>query len=208
LENIEETVSHTVHSFIRSLFCDNPDPETAMAQTRSFLLEVLLLISAEGYRTGYELEKIVPYDSIRQSLFLSSNQNEAIDFILSLTKKFLELKEHKTAETTNHLIALAKAYIAKQLENEQLNLDMVSDHVGLSKIYFCKLFHKEEGISFTNYLKAERIRKAKDLLLNSNKKVYEISLECGFSNAKYFGYVFKQETGLTPGDFQKTQCLH
>jgi len=204
-ETVKESVGSTIQSFIRSLFYENRDPEAAMDQTRSFLLEVLLLISAEGYRNGYELEKIVPYDSIRQNLFLASTRNEAVDFILLLAGKLMELKEHRTAETANHLIAMAKTYIREQLHNEQLNLDMVSGHVGLSKIYFCKLFHKEEGISFTNYLKQERIRKARELLLNTNKKIYEISLESGFSNAKYFGYVFKQETGLTPGDFQKIQ---
>lgn len=207
-ETIGDSVSNAIHAFVTSLYFENKDPDTTITQTRSFLLEILLIISAETYRFGYDLENLVPFDMIRQNLFLSSSQNEQIAFIVDLIRKLLELKEHKTIENNNHLINLSKSFILQQLSNEQLNLDMVSDHVGLSKIYFCKLFHKEEGISFTNYLKQERIRKAKDLLLHSNKKIYEISLECGFSNAKYFGYVFKQETGFTPGDFQKAQLSH
>ncbi|MDO4487744.1 MAG: response regulator [Eubacteriales bacterium] len=202
-ESIED-ISRAIHSFIRSLYIETKNSDDAAQQTRSFLLEVLLLISAESYRFGCELEKIAPYEEIRNNLFLSSSQNEQTDFIIELAQKLYELKNHKTAEKTNHLIGIAKSYISENLGNEQLNLDMVSDHVGLSKIYFCRLFHKEEGISFTNYLKQERIRMAKNLLLTTNKKIYEISLDVGFSNAKYFGYVFKQETGLTPGDFQRT----
>lgn len=204
-ENIESSVQTAVHGFIQSLYYKNQDPESVVAQTRSFLLEILLMVSAEAYRLGYELENIVSYDTIRNSLFLSSSQSDQISFINGMIRKMLKLREHKTKENTNYLINMAKTYIAEELGNENLNLETVSDHVGLSKIYFCKLFHKEEGISFTNYLKQERIKKAKELLLHTNKKVYEISLETGFSNAKYFGYVFKQETGLTPGDFQRKQ---
>ena len=60
-----------------------------------------------------------------------------------------------------------------------------------------------EGVSFNSYLKQERIERAKKLLLTTNLKVFEVSGAVGFSQAKYFGYVFKQVVGLTPVEFQK-----
>lgn len=205
-ETLGTKVETAVYGFIQSLYFKNRDPESVTAQTRSFLLEILLMVSSEAYRLGYELENIVPYETVRSRLFLSSSQSDQIDFISDMIRKLFLLREHKTAENTNYLISMAKTYIAGELGNEKLDLETVSNHVGLSKIYFCKLFHKEEGISFTNYLKRERILRAKDLLLHTSMKIYEISYAVGFTNPKYFGYVFKQETGLTPGDFQRLQA--
>ena len=112
------------------------------------------------------------------------------------------LNGRKNGES-NHLMRLAKAYISEHLGDENLCLESVSEHIGLSRIYFCKLFHQMEGTSFSSYLKQERIEKAKNLLLTTNLKVFEISCAVGFSQAKYFGYVFKQAVGLTPVEFQR-----
>ena len=58
-------------------------------------------------------------------------------------------------------------------------------------------------MNFNTFLRQERVRKAKELLLTTELRIYEISEECGFSNANYFSYVFKQETGEKPLDYQK-----
>ncbi len=199
LENI-------IRGFVHSLFLNNQNPEDAIAQMKSFMLEIILLVSSEAYRFGLDPEQIEPYESISTRLFVSSSQNEQISSIMEYLHKYLDLKENKTQENTNHLIGLAVEYIDEHLSEGNLDLETVSEKVGLSKIYFCKLFHKETGISFTNYLKRERILRAKDLLLHTSMKIYEISYAVGFTNPKYFGYVFKQETGLTPGDFQRLQA--
>jgi two-component system response regulator YesN len=60
-----------------------------------------------------------------------------------------------------------------------------------------------EGISFSAYLKKVRIEKAKQLLLTTNMKVFEVSNAVGFSHAKYFGHVFKEVVGQTPASYQK-----
>lgn len=202
-----EDLEKAIRNYIRSIFMEQHDEEAASAQVKSFLLEILLAVSAEVYRFGMDLTKIESFENISKKLFLSRSQNEQIDFIMYYICTYIEMRENRTLENNNHLISLAKVYITDHLHEGDLNLEKVSDAVGLSKIYFCKLFHKEEGISFTNYLKRERVKKAKELLLTSNLKIYEVSLAVGFTNAKYFGYIFKQETGFTPGDFQKTRSV-
>ena len=132
--------------------------------------------------------------------------SEQVNYIMEATKQLLGRLFQKPAGQSNHLIELAKEFVNEHLPDPALDMALVSDHVGLSKIYFCRLFHKEEGVSFSNYLKLARIERAKQLLLQTNMKVFVISDAAGFSNAKYFGYVFKQEVGLTPLEFQKTSA--
>jgi two-component system response regulator YesN len=75
----------------------------------------------------------------------------------------------------------------------------------MSSCYFSVIFKKAAGVTFINYLTGLRISKAKKLLLNSNKKSYEISFQVGYDNPTYFSTVFKKMTGLTPIDFKKIQ---
>ena len=108
------------------------------------------------------------------------------------------------ADSRNFLISKARKYMQENLSNSLLSMEDVSRHIGLSRAYFCALFHKEMGVSFSNYLKCIRIEEAKRQLADPKRKVMDIALATGFASAKYFSYVFKQTTGKTPVEFQKS----
>jgi YesN/AraC family two-component response regulator len=66
-----------------------------------------------------------------------------------------------------------------------------------------------KGLGYKNFndlLNSYRIKKAKELLLNTNEKdlsITRIALEVGYPNAAAFNRAFKQFTGLTPSEFRK-----
>ncbi len=64
--------------------------------------------------------------------------------------------------------------------------------------YLGRLYKKEMGISFSDYVTRVRLEHACALLKNSNKSVIEISYEAGFNNVTYFNRVFKAAFGTTP----------
>lgn len=98
----------------------------------------------------------------------------------------------------------AKAYIDQNYYMEELNLDLVAEHAGMSKYYMCKEFHKKYGISPGKYLKELRISQACRLLTtNSNYTIQDIARMVGYSNNNYFGKVFKASKGITPDKFRK-----
>lgn len=84
-----------------------------------------------------------------------------------------------------------------------LSLQQVADHVKLSPNYLSSLFKKEIDSGFTEYLTDVRIEKAKELLLDTYFKTYEIAESVGFSENAYFCKIFKKATGKTPGEFRK-----
>jgi two-component system response regulator YesN len=157
----------------------------------------------ESFSMGVQPETIAECSNIFTNIF-SRDIHDLQLYVCKLTKQLLNSLFQKQQESQNQLIELAKNYIHENLGNEKLDLGMVSDHIGLSKIYFCKLFHKEEGISFSDYLNAQRIALAKKLLNESILKVFEISYETGYSNPKYFHYVFKRLVGVTPLEFRNS----
>lgn len=168
-----------------------------------FLFEYVQTITNEALRLGLTMERIDAYIPTMVQLLQKDDLNMQVEHALRLTEQIMKHLSQRHTNESNHLINMAKEFISQNLGDENLCLESVSDHVGLSRIYFCKLFHQVENISFSAYLKRERINKAKYLLQNTNMKIFEVSDAVGFSNAKYFSFAFKQTVGITPGDFQK-----
>ena len=83
-----------------------------------------------------------------------------------------------------------------------MSLNAVSQYVGISPNYLSKMFHKELGISFVEYLMEIRMNHAKKLLRDTNKKMAEIGVEIGYSDANYFYSIFKKMEGCTPKKYR------
>ncbi|WP_368250779.1 AraC family transcriptional regulator [Enterococcus sp. 2201sp1_2201st1_B8_2201SCRN_220225] len=87
---------------------------------------------------------------------------------------------------------------------KRITLNDISEYMGYSREHFCRFFKKNFKMSFFSYLNIMRIRKAEYLLLNTQLKIIDIALECGFEDPNYFTTVFKAETNLTPSAYRNT----
>ncbi|MBU5310610.1 AraC family transcriptional regulator [Tissierella carlieri] len=81
---------------------------------------------------------------------------------------------------------------------ESLSLDIISEFLGLNKCYFCNLFKKETGITYSNYVNKIRIEKSKKLLHHTNLSILEVALAVGYNNQNYYNMAFKRLIGTTP----------
>lgn len=97
----------------------------------------------------------------------------------------------------------AKHFIKNNFQDAALNLKSIADHVNVSPCHFSVIFKKKTGQTYIQYLTDTRINKAKELLLNSDMKVYEVSYEVGYENPTYFSTLFKKITGIAPFDYKK-----
>ncbi len=86
-------------------------------------------------------------------------------------------------------------------------LDQAALLCQLSRRRFNDLFRKEYQITPNRYLILLKIDFAKKLLQTEYLQLSEISSLCGFSDLYYFSKVFKQETGMTPGEFKSKKGI-
>lgn len=80
---------------------------------------------------------------------------------------------------------------------QRLGMDIFAEKYRLTPEYLSLLFTKETGSTFSNYVKKIRMEHAKELLLGSNLKIYEVACRVGYSDQKYFSKVFKEYTGVS-----------
>lgn len=95
----------------------------------------------------------------------------------------------------------AIAYLKKHFR-EKITLGMVAQEVSFNPEYFSRLFAKETGMNFSAFLNSLRMGQAVELLERTDKKVYEIAEEVGYSSLSYFSTAFKKSFGQTPAEYQ------
>lgn len=86
---------------------------------------------------------------------------------------------------------------------EHVSLTDVSDIVCVSREYFCRLFKKNMGITFQQYLDEVRLNHVYQDLLNTDDPVLDIMENNGFTNQKRFHSSFKKLYGCTPSQVRK-----
>lgn len=105
--------------------------------------------------------------------------------------------ENGAAVTEDSPVYPAVSYLEEH-RGEMVHMSQMAELCHLSPSYFSKLFLRELGENFTDYMKRQKVRWAKEMLRGSGKSVSEISSELGFLDSSYFIKVFKAVEGITP----------
>lgn len=137
-----------------------------------------------------------------RSMCVAGNLKELATSTLQL---LLLHKRSLVPDQTSHIFSpvdQAILYIEKHYQQE-LDLQAIANMVSMNPSYFSTLFKKKTGMNFIHFLQNVRMEKAKELLIHTNLKLYEVSQDVGLSNDKYFCKLFKNATGMTPTDYRK-----
>jgi len=166
---------------------------------------------------------IITYiNSIRLSVAVASNESkvESINIIslhsmISKSESIYELNEllrdislSITSKINNYNNKNIRLILRNALDyihghfSEQITLNDVAEHVYVSPSYLSRMFKKELGINFVDYLNGLRIGKAKELLVDPKYKTYEVAEIVGIPDAHYFSRLFKKYEGMSPTEYR------
>ena len=101
----------------------------------------------------------------------------------------------------SYLVKQALYWMNQDLR-ERASLEEVAGRLGISAGYFSHIFSEEVGESFSRHMIRRRIEKARQLILTTNLKYYEIAEQCGFSSPVHFNNTFKKFCGMTPNQYR------
>jgi two-component system response regulator YesN len=91
----------------------------------------------------------------------------------------------------------------EQNYNTDITLQQVAELVEMSPNYLSTLFKKDLQLSFVEFINQCRVDKAKEMLLNTHMKSYEVAQSVGFMDESYFSRIFKKFTDTSPKEFRK-----
>ena len=93
----------------------------------------------------------------------------------------------------------AITYIQNHLLSPDLSLDTVAEHLHYSRSYAMKAFKKEIGLTIHEYIQQSKINYACELL--ATHSITETALLLNFSSSQHFSKIFREFTGITPGEY-------
>lgn len=85
--------------------------------------------------------------------------------------------------------------------NGQVTLAELSEMTQLSPSYLSRIFKETTGYSIISYFNKIKIDKAKEMIVEGNKKVKEVARTLGFADEFYFSRIFKKTEGISPSEF-------
>ncbi len=110
---------------------------------------------------------------------------------------------HESVEVKNGYIEKAIRYVN---ENYMMDISLtdVAKLCSVSAEHFSRIFTKETGLGFCEYINIVRMKKAETLIRSGQKaSIAQIATSCGFNDSNYFSLKFKKMYGMSPKKMQK-----
>ena len=159
----------------------------------SGFIEELGVEQMQDHESGFEGFKIVDVFNTLEGMS---------DYLEKMIIKALSLRDNITMKKYDSTIANAVSYIEKNYANDEISLNTVAASVNMSPSYFSTIFGQEMDQTFIEFLTDVRMKKAKELLMCSNKKTSDIGYEVGYKDSHYFSFLFKKTQECTPKEYR------
>lgn len=166
-------------------------------------LEILVLMSRSAVEGGASLEELtlLNYNNINE-LSECANQGILTKWMVDFLNRYMDKIQENQVNQIQVIINKACKYIEDQC-NHALSLEEVAGVVHLSPFYFSRLFKKETGCKFIEFVTRCRMEKAKVLLARPDNNVVLIARQLGYNDPSYFCKVFRQEVGFSPNRYRQ-----
>ncbi|WP_239618633.1 response regulator [Cohnella mopanensis] len=159
------------------------------------LLEIALQQGLTDKEEGGESKYI--WKEIDRISDLKGLENYVLSFLAPFSRE--EGESHAGSSKLREIIR----YIHAHFQDRNFTIQAIADHVNLSETYLCSFFKKQRGQTIKEYITETRVEKAKELLAEQERKLYDIALSVGISDANYFTTFFKKYAGCTPSEYRE-----
>jgi YesN/AraC family two-component response regulator len=102
----------------------------------------------------------------------------------------------------NSIVFELKKYIKQNLD-KRISREELSEHVHLNESYLSRLFHQKTGMPLSDYILQERMKKAGELMSETDEPISEIANKLCYDNFSYFSKMFRKVHAMTPQEYRK-----
>lgn len=204
-EEFDTDVLEKTLTEIIELFSAHPGHFLQAVDGACNILYLAISLLPEGEDTLAEI--FSEYQDGYRSLYRLKTVDQVVEWLKALRNGLCAILKTRRRTYKAHVITNVQKYINHHI-TEHLSLNEVSGVFGLSPNYLSILFKKNCGLGFSEYISQAKINRAKVMMLEQDKKIYEIADELGFESAFYFSKVFKKVEGISPRDYIQQNTMN
>ena len=148
---------------------------------------------------GFTLQKDIEQQGLLKRIMSAMTYHE----LNHTLEEFILLLSNENSEGGQVGLTVQRAKrLVHEFYGQGITLDEIAMKLNITPEYLGTQFHKEVGVNFSAYIKKYRIKKAKELLIGTQLRLYDIAEKVGYSDSKYFSQVFKECTGQLPTEYR------
>jgi AraC-like DNA-binding protein len=172
---------------------------------RRTILELLVEIMHISADAGVDVDLLLGYEDPYTKVFAFNGTPLILNWFHEVSSKLYSGICDVNNRSQSNMLKKAMQFITLHLSDPELSLSLVSDELCITPSYFSAFFIREVGMGFNEYVTNLRVEKAQMMLTQTNRRISDIALECGFRSASYFNSVFRKCCSMAPGDFRNTK---
>ncbi|WP_408892008.1 response regulator [Paenibacillus taichungensis] len=134
------------------------------------------------------------------------SMKDAVYHLYRAADELVHFKQSNEEERANLVTQTICSYIKNNLEKD-LSLVRLAELNHFNPSYLSRFFKQETGINLSEFIDDCRIRRAKELLGNTDLMVREVALQVGYEAAHSFTRLFKKLTGMTPQEYRESTLV-
>lgn len=141
-------------------------------------------------------------NNLKVNSLIYKDKNLVINEFIKIYNDIFENSYDEINNSFNTYIKDAIDYVERNIKNN-ITLEEVAKYINITPHYLSKIFKKEVGVNFVTFITDKKIELAKEMLIDENIPIVNISIELSYTQPNYFSKVFKRKVGITPSEYRE-----
>jgi two-component system response regulator YesN len=202
LENGQKAGFNSLLNYIIDTFEPNKCKNGSLLGEIYFSVALVLLSHINRYGLMNNIAHMMDIDKLMRPERHQS-WNESMEYLYQMAQFIFDLRKNEENERMEELVRRIKNYVKENLHGDT-SLIKLSEQVYLNPSYLSRLFKQITGQNISDYINNEKLARAKELLMNSDLKIYEIASAVGYDSVPYFTRFFKKSLNMTPQEYRNS----
>lgn len=155
----------------------------------------------------FEVYQLFETDSIKFIFRTDIQKSKFISKVMEILDQVISCIDQNSKFNGSSFMKKIELFI-KENYSKDLTIKSIAQQFFINPIYLGRMFKKHFNMPFNKYLHFVRIENAKKLLLTTDKKIYEIAKEVGYSDPDYFSLKFEEYVGKSPSKFRNSVSVN
>lgn len=204
---IESKNIEKVLNILKEKHAQEKENEQSIGDKKNDLIIWNAIYTREIIRTGMSKSALHPlYNKFYDRIQVVCNLRELQDLEISMVTAYFNILINDIEVTDNFMINKMLQYIHINIENH-FSLEKLALDLNISSGYASYCFKKKMNISVMKYVRKIKIKRAKNLLLSTDKSILYIGNLLGFYDESHFTKTFKSIAGVSPTEYRNSKYV-